>query len=260
MIRGMYSAASGMHSMQFNLDTISNNLANLNTTAYKKERADFEDLLYQTLRLAGSENGDGNRVPTGLQVGMGSRPVATQKIFTQGDYETTGNELDWAIEGRGFFRVLSNGQEFYTRDGSFKLDQDGFIVTSNGDRLQPEFSVPAGTTNINIDRYGLLSATDSVGNVLASVQMTTFDFANPAGLQSMGRNLYMQTEASGDPVEGNPGTDNFGTIAQGFLESSNVKAVEEMVDMIVTQRSYELNSKAVQTADDMLGTAVNLKR
>ncbi len=260
MMRALWSSASGMNSMQLNMDVISNNLANTNTLGFKRSRADFEDLLYQTVRMAGTENADGTQVPTGMQIGMGSRPTAVQKIFTQGDYENTGNELDWAIEGRGFFKVVSNGEELYTRAGAFKLDKDGYIVTSNGDRLQPEFAVPSGTTKITIDSYGLLVASDGSGTPLASTQLTIFDFANPAGLNSIGRNLYRPTQASGDPVEGNPGTEEFGTISQGFLEQSNVDVVKEMIDMIVTQRAYELNSKTVQTSDEMLGIASNLKR
>ncbi len=260
MMRALWASASGMNSMQLNMDVISNNLANTNTIGFKRSRADFEDLLYQTVRMAGTENADGTQVPTGMQIGMGSRPTAVQKIFTQGDYENTGNELDWAIEGRGFFKVVSNGEELYTRAGAFKLDKDGYIVTSNGDRLQPEFAVPSGTTKITIDSYGLLVASDGNGTPLASTQLTIFDFANPAGLNSIGRNLYRPTQASGDPVEGNPGTEEFGTISQGFLEQSNVDVVKEMIDMIVTQRAYELNSKSVQTSDEMLGIANNLKR
>lgn len=260
MFRGLWSAASGMNSMQFNMDVISNNLANTNTVGFKRSRADFEDLLYQTTRMPGTQNADGTQVPTGMQIGMGSRPAAVQKIFTQGDYESTGNDLDWAIEGRGFFKVVSNGEELYTRAGAFKLDKDGFVVTSNGDRLQPEFAVPINTTHITIDPYGLLVAADANGNALASAQLSIYDFANPAGLYSVGRNLFRPTNASGDPVEGAPGTENFGTIAQGFLEQSNVDVVKEMVSMIITQRAYEINSKSVQTADDMLGIAANLKR
>ena len=259
-MRALWTGASGMNSMQLNLDVISNNLANAKTTAYKRSRADFEDLIYQTVKMPGTENGDGTQMPTGMQVGLGSRPSAIQKIFTQGDYQSTGNNLDWAIEGRGFFKILVNGEELYTRAGAFKLDRDGYIVTSNGYRLQPEFAVPQGTINITIDSYGLITASDQAGNALAQSQLTITDFPNPAGLISIGRNLYRQSEASGDPIEGNPGTDSFGTIAQGFLEQSNVDVVQEMVDMIVTQRTYELNSKAVQTADDMLGIASNLKR
>jgi len=260
MLRGLWSAASGMNSMQLNLDVIANNLANTNTIGFKRSRADFEDLLYQTLRKAGTENADGTQVPTGMQVGMGSRPAAIQKIFTQGDFQNTGNELDWVIEGRGFFKVMSNGEEYYTRAGAFKLDKDGYIVTSNGDRLQPEFAVPENTVRISLDPYGSLVAAGASGEALASAQLTIYDFANPAGLSSEGRNLFSPTQASGDPIEGTPGTENFGTMAQGFIEQSNVDVVKEMVDMIVTQRAYELNSKTVQTADEMLGIASNLRR
>ncbi|MEF3168685.1 MAG: flagellar basal-body rod protein FlgG [Deltaproteobacteria bacterium] len=260
MLRGLWSAASGMNSMQLNLDVIANNLANTNTIGFKRSRADFEDLLYQTLRKAGTENADGTLVPTGMQVGMGSRPAAIQKIFTQGDFQNTGNELDWVIEGRGFFKVMSNGEEYYTRAGAFKLDRDGYIVTSNGDRLQPEFAVPENTVRISLDPYGSLVAAGPSGEALASAQLTIYDFPNPAGLSSEGRNLFSPTQASGDPIEGTPGTENFGTVAQGFIEQSNVDVVKEMVDMIVTQRAYELNSKTVQTADEMLGIASNLRR
>ena len=260
MIRSLWTGASGMNSMQFNMDVIANNLANANTSGYKRSRASFEDLIYQTTRLPGAQNADGTQLPTGMQVGMGSRPAAVQRIFTQGDYVSTGNELDLAIEGKGMFKILSNGQEYYTRDGSFKTDRDGYIVTSNGDRLQPEFAIPQGTTDITVDPYGLLTASDAEGNPLGQVQLTLYTFVNPAGLAAKGRNLFEQTEASGDPIEGNPGTDSIGTIAQGFLEMSNVDAVKEMVDMIVTQRTYELNSKTVQTSDEMMGIAANLKR
>ncbi len=260
MMRALWSGASGMNSMQLNLDVVANNLANVNTTGFKRSRADFEDLLYQIVRMPGTERADGTQVPTGMEIGMGSKPAAVEKIFTQGDYENTGNELDWAIEGKGFFKVVSNGEELYTRAGAFKLDRDGFIVTSEGDRLQPEFSVPQGTVKIDIDPYGLLVASDKDGNALAQVQLTIYNFPNPAGLSSIGRNLYRPTQASGDPIEGNPGTEDFGTIAQGFLEQSNVDVVKEMVTMITTQRAYEFNSKAVQTADDMLQVASNLKR
>ncbi len=260
MIRSLWTGASGMNSMQFNMDVIANNLANANTSGYKRSRASFEDLIYQTTRLPGAQNADGTQLPTGMQVGMGSRPAAVQRIFTQGDYVSTGNELDLAIEGKGMFKILSNGQEYYTRDGSFKTDRDGYIVTSNGDRLQPEFAIPQGTVDITVDPYGLLTASDAEGNPLGQVQLTLYTFVNPAGLAAKGRNLFEQTEASGDPIEGNPGSDSIGTIAQGFLEMSNVDAVKEMVDMIVTQRTYELNSKTVQTSDEMMGIAANLKR
>ncbi|MEW6426965.1 MAG: flagellar basal-body rod protein FlgG [Thermodesulfobacteriota bacterium] len=260
MIRALYSARTGMVGQQLQLDTISNNLANVNTTGFKKTRVQFEDLFYQTLRAAGVETTGGGQVPTGLQVGMGTRPVSTQKIFSQGEFVQTGNELDWAIEGRGFFRILRDGDEYYTRAGSFKLDSDGFVVTPNGDRLQPEFAVPAGTVSLEIDSGGLLTALDENNDVLGTVQVTLFDFINPAGLKAVGHNLFQVTEASGDPVEANPGVDGLGTIAQRFLETSNVDVAEEVVNMIITQRAFEVNSKAITTADTLLEIINNLQR
>ncbi|HED00368.1 MAG TPA: flagellar basal-body rod protein FlgG [Proteobacteria bacterium] len=260
MLRGMWTAASGMASQQLQLDVIANNLANVNTTGFKKSRADFQDLLYQTLRMAGATTATGGTVPTGIQIGMGCRPVAVQKLFTQGDYNQTKNELDWAIEGKGFFKILSNEEELYTRAGAFKLDRDGYVVTSDGDRLQPEFAVPTGTVTISIDSGGRLVAADAAGTELGSVQVVLYSFPNPAGLFSVGRNLLRPTEASGEAIQGNPGTEGFGTISQGFLEVSNVDVVSEMVSMIITQRAYEVNSKAIQTSDQMLELANNIKR
>ncbi len=260
MLRGLWSAATGMQAQQLKLDVVANNLANVNTSGFKKSRPDFEDLLYQELKLAGAQNAQGYTLPVGMEIGMGVRPVAVQKIFSQGDYEQTTNELDWAIEGRGFFKIISNGEELYTRAGAFKLDRDGYVVTPNGDRLQPEFAVPAGTVRIQLTSDGILSALDQNGNVLAQTQILIYDFPNPAGLYSIGRNLYRATVASGDPIEAVPGQDGLGTLAQGYLEKSNVDVVEEMVQMIITQRAYEVNSKAVQTADAMLELANNLKR
>ena len=252
MIRSLFTARTGMIGQQLQLDTISNNLANVNTTGFKKSRAQFEDLFYQTLREVGVETAAGGQVPTGIQVGMGVRPSAVQKIFTQGDFVQTDNELDWAIEGDGFFRIIREDEEFYTRAGAFKRDGDGFLVTSNGDRLQPEFSVPEGTVSVSIDSGGFLVAKDHNQETLASVQMTLANFINPAGLKSVGGNLYQATEASGDPVEANPGTEGLGTILQRYLENSNVDVTEEMVNLIITQRAFEANSKSIQTADRLL--------
>lgn len=260
MLRGLWTAASGMVSQQLQLDVIANNLANVNTTGFKKSRADFQDLLYQTIRMPGAVTSTGGTVPTGIQVGMGCRPVAVQKLFMQGDYNQTKNELDFAIEGKGFFKILSNEEELYTRSGAFKLDRDGYVCTSDGDRLQPEFAVPSGTVNVSIDSGGNLAASAVDGSELGSVQLVIYNFPNPAGLSSIGRNLLRPTESSGEAVQGNPGTESFGTIAQGFLEVSNVDVVEEMVSMIVTQRAYEINAKAIQTADNMLEQANNIKR
>jgi len=260
MIRSLYSARTGMNGQQMQLDTISNNLANVNTAGFKKSRVQFEDLFYQTIRAAGTETADGGQVPTGIQVGMGVRPTSVAKIFTQGDYSETGNDLDWAIEGRGFFQIMRNGQEYYTRAGSFSRDSEGYIVTGNGDRLQPEFAIPQGTTTLALDGSGNLQAIDNQQNVLASTQITLHDFVNPAGLKSVGENLFMETEASGAPTEANPGDDGLGSLSQRYIETSNVNVTEELVNMIITQRAYEVNSKAVQTSDRLLEIANGLIR
>jgi flagellar basal-body rod protein FlgG len=260
MMRSLWTATTGMVAMQMQIDTMSNNLANVNTVGFKKSRAEFEDLMYQTLAVAGTETTGGNRLPTGLQVGLGVRPTTVHKFFTQGDLQNTGNQLDIAIEGEGFFRVDVNGRELYTRAGSFKLNQDGTIVTANGYILQPEFAVPQETKNITITEGGHLACLDSSGEELAGVDIPLYTFINPAGMSAEGRNLYSTTEASGDAEELNPGDQNAGILVQGFLEMSNVELVDEMVGLIVGQRAYEANSKAITTADGMLQTAVNVKR
>ena len=260
MIRGLWSAATGMQGQQLRLDTIANNLANVNTPGFKKSRVDFEDLFYQKLKMAGAVTAEGNQIPVGMDIGLGVRPVAIHKVFTQGEYQQTNQELDWAIEGRGFFKVLVNGEELYTRAGNFKIDRDGYIVTADGARLQPEFVVPTGTVRIEVTPDGMISALDANGNILAQTQLLIYDFVNPAGLDPIGRNLYRATDAAGDPIEGNPGSQGLGTIAQGYLEMSNVDVVEEMVKMIITQRAYEANSKGILTADQMLEIVNNLKR
>ena len=260
MLRGMWSAASGMAAQQTNIDVISNNLANVNTTSFKKSRAEFQDLMYQTLNQGGSETPGGDQIPTGIQVGMGTETLGVQKMFMQGDFQQTKNELDVAIEGKGFFMVLSNDQERYTRAGNFKLDSEGNIVTANGDRLQPEMTVPEGTLSISISKYGQVTAfdVDGVGAVLGEIEL--YGFPNPAGLSSLGHNLYSATDASGEAIINAPGSEGTGTILQGFVEQSNVDVVEEMVSMIMAQRAYEINSKSIQTADSMLQAANNLKR
>ncbi|MEW5724667.1 MAG: flagellar basal-body rod protein FlgG [Thermodesulfobacteriota bacterium] len=260
MMRGLWTAATGMTAQQLNLDVIAHNLANVNTTGFKKSRAEFQDLLYQTTRHAGTETAAGVEVPVGIQVGMGTRPVAIQKMFTQGDYVRTGNQFDLAIEGEGFFRIIRNGEEYYTRDGAFKINSEGTIVTADGDPLDPEFTVPEGTIEVAIDSGGNITALDEGGNELATGRITLVRFVNPGGLYALGRNLFRPTGASGDPVEGNPGENGYGTIAQGYIENSNVDVVEEMVGMIIAQRAYEINSKAIQTSDEMLHIANNLKR
>jgi len=260
MMRSLWTAATGMVAQQLNIDVISNNLANVNTSGFKKSRAEFEDLMYQSMRIAGSPTEGGNTLPVGMQVGMGVRPTAVHKFFTQGDFQNTGNALDIAIEGDGFFQVMVGDQEMYTRSGAFKIGTDGRIETSNGYPLQPEFSVPAETYQISVSETGRLSALDNKGQEIGGVDIPVFTFINPAGLDARGRSLYMTTEASGDALENVPGDENAGTFAQGFLEMSNVEVVDEMVNMIVGQRAYEMNSKAIQTSDSMLQTATQLKR
>lgn len=260
MMRSLWTAATGMVAQQLNIDVISNNLANTNTSGFKKSRAEFEDLMYQTMRIAGSATDGDNRIPVGIQVGMGVRPTAVHKFFTQGDFQNTGNPLDMAIEGEGFFQVLVGDQLMYTRAGAFKLNQDGTLVTANGYPLQPEFTVPPEAKSIAISERGRITALDANGQEIAAGEIPLYSFVNPAGLEAKGRNLYTPTEASGEAIEGVPGEENLGTIAQGFLEMSNVEVVDEMVQMIVGQRAYEMNSKAIQTSDNMLQTAVQLKR
>lgn len=263
MIRSLWTAATGMKAQEMNISVISNNLANVNTTGFKKSRVDFQDLLYQTMREAGTPVASDNEVPTGIQAGHGVRTVSTLKLFTQGDYKETGNDLDIAIEGKGFFKILMpDGTYSYTRDGAFKLDSDGNMVTSDGfylaDRIQvTDDSITGISIGIDGNVKGILS--DQVAPVdLGQIKLQTF--VNPAGLKSIGRNLYVETSASGQANEGNPGQGKFGTLQQRYLEMSNVKMVEEMVNMIVAQRAYEVNSKAIKTSDEMLGISANLKR
>lgn len=260
MMRSLWTAATGMVAQQTNIDVISNNLANVNTTAFKKSRAEFEDLMYQTLSVAGTLNESGNRLPTGFQVGMGVRPVSVHKFFSQGSFKNTGNTLDIAIEGQGFFRLNQDGNDVYTRAGNFKLDNNGRIVNANGYPLQPEFTVPDTAVTVTITEKGRISALDSNGQELAAADIPTYNFVNPAGLKAMGRNIYVETDGSGAATQGTPGDNNFGTLAQGYLEMSNVEMVDEMVGLIIGQRAYEVNSKAMTTSDALLQTAINVKR
>ncbi|MBC8205488.1 flagellar basal-body rod protein FlgG [bacterium] len=262
MIRALFSAASGMYAQQLGIDVIANNLANVNTTGYKKSKAEFQDLIYQTLRAAGTSSFQGVMVPTELQVGHGVRPVAVQKSFSQGDALATERPLDVAIMGNGFFQIsLPDGTIAYTRDGSFKMSDEGTLVTSDGFTLEPQISLPEDTTSMSVAADGIVSilvvgSTDSqeVG------QIELAKFINPAGLKNIGQNLYQPTAASGDPLLGTPSAEGFGQLNQGYLEGSNVKVVEEMVNMIVAQRAYELNSKSIRTAEEMLQMANNIKR
>lgn len=262
MIRGLFTAATGMIGQQLNVDLIANNVANVNTTGFRKMRVDFEDLLYQTLRPAGATVATGARVPTGIQVGHGSRPIATRGIFTLGPLTNTGNSLDLAIQGDGFFRVLMpDGTTAYTRDGSFSLDDTGQIVTSNGFPLDPPVTIPMDTVEISIGFDGTLSViTAGEEDAQDQGQILLTRFINPAGLRREGLNLFRATTASGDPIDGTPGEQGLGSIAQGLLESSNVQVVEEVVNLIVAQRAFEINSTVIQTSDEMLQQAVNLKR
>jgi len=249
-----------MKGQETQLSVISNNLANVNTGGFKKSRVQFEDLIYKTERAVGAETVNGGQVPSGVQVGLGVKVTSVQKLFTQGDFTETGNDLDMAIQGDGFFHIVRDGDDYYTRAGNFTMDADGYIVNPNGDRLQPEFAIPTGTTDINIDSSGLLVAQDATGATLGSVQLTLSNFVNPGGLKSVGGNLYVETDASGAPKESNPGVDGTGTLAQRFIETSNVDITEELVNLIITQRAFETNSKAITTADQLLEIANNLKR
>ncbi len=260
MLRALYSSAAGMQSQQMNLDVIANNLANVNTTGYKKSKIEFQDLLYQTPRLAGSEQGGGNQLPTGLEIGHGARAVATAKIFTTGELTHTGEKMDVAVQGDGFFEVqMPDGGRAYTRDGAFKVASDGRITTNEGLVVQNGFQpLSPGTTSVNIASNGEVTAIGPSGPQNFRVQLTRF--ANPAGLESIGRNLYRETPASGTPETGNPAENGFGELQQGYLEMSNVKVVEEMVNMIIAQRAYEVNAKSVQAADEMMQLSNNLRR
>jgi len=252
--RALWVAKSGLDAQQTRMAVIANNLANVNTTGYKKSRAIFEDLIYQNVRQAGAQSTQNTELPTGLQLGTGVRTVATEKLHTQGNMQQTDNSLDVAVNGRGFFQILMpNGDINYTRDGSFKVDSTGQMVTSGGMLLEPNVTVPGDALNVSIGRDGTVSVTqpgsaDSVQ--IGQIQLA--DFINPAGLNPVGENLFTETVASGAPVVGTPGEDEFGAVFQGSLETSNVNVVEELVSMIETQRAYEMNSKAISTTDEML--------
>jgi len=262
MMRALWSAASGMVAQQLNVDTIANNLANVNTAGFKRQRVDFQDLMYQTTRVAGTPIAQGVELPTGIQVGLGARAAATTKIFTQGMFQHTENALDLVIEGDGFFQVTTpSGALAYTRAGTFKMDSKGNIVTSDGYQLEPAITLPANTTNINIGADGTVSVTVAGQTDPQTIgQITIARFANPAGLSNTGHSLYAPTAASGAAEVGTPGQDGRGGLAQGTLELSNVQVVEEMVNMITAQRAYEANSQAIKVADEMLQTANNTRR
>ena len=254
MIRSLWISKTGLEAQQTQMDVISNNLANVSTTGFKRSRAVFEDLLYQNLRQPGAQSSQQTQVPSGLQIGTGVRPVATERIHTQGNLQQTGNKLDVAIQGNGFFQILMpDGSTGYTRDGSFQVDSQGQIVTANGFVVQPAITIPANTTSISIGQDGVVSVTQA--GVAAPVQVGSMQlatFVNASGLESMGQNLYLESGSSGTPSTNVPGTNGTGTLSQGYVETSNVNVVEELVNMIQTQRAYEINSKAITTSDQML--------
>ncbi len=262
MQRSLFIAATGMEAQRLNIDVISNNLSNVNTTGFKKSRADFQELLYQGIKTAGASSAGGAELPSGIQVGLGVKPAAVQKMFQQGDFISTGNSLDLVIEGHGFYQIAKpDGEIAYTRAGSFKLDSEGRIVNSDGYALEPAITIPANTLQITIAPDGTVSALQAGSSTPVQVgQIELAQFINPGGLNAIGKNLFLPTGSSGEATTGNPGADGLGTINQGFLEMSNVNIVEEMVNMIISQRAYELNSKVVQSSDEMLAIANNIRR
>jgi flagellar basal-body rod protein FlgG len=263
MIRALYSAASGMNAQQLNVDNIANNLANANTAGYKMRRAQFQDLLYQSISQPGTSAGQQTTVPTGLQLGLGTRAASNEIIFSQGNSTETDNPLDVVIQGSGFFQVrLANGTTAYTRAGSFQLDKNGNLVTANGDALEPQITIPSNAQQITIATDGTVSYTlPNQTSAQTAGQIQLAGFQNPAGLNSIGQNMYLATDASGEPVVANPGgQEGMGTLLQGYQEQSNVSIVEEFINLIAAQRAYEANSKVVKAADDMYSQVNNLQR
>jgi flagellar basal-body rod protein FlgG len=254
MIRSLWISKTGLEAQQTQMDVIANNLANVSTTGFKRSRAVFEDLLYQTIRQPGAQSSQQTQNSSGLQIGTGVRPIAAERIQTQGNLQQSGNNLDVAIQGPGFFQIqMPDGTTAYTRDGSFQTDNQGRLVTSSGYPVQPAITIPAGTQSVTIGRDGTVSVMQSGSS--APVQLTPLQlatFINPAGLQSQGENLYVESGSSGAPTTSTPGTNGSGLINQGYVETSNVNVVEELVNMIQTQRAYEINSKAITTSDQML--------
>lgn len=262
MIRGLYTAATGMNAQQHQIDVTSNNIANVNTIGFKKDRAEFQDLMYESLNYTAGRTSETTLNPTGIDVGLGVRVSGIQKNFIQGDLKTTGNPLDMAIEGKGFFQItMPNGEIMYTRNGAFKLNEEGSLVNGSGYKLEPEIVIPNTFVDISISKDGIVTALDpATGNTEELGQITLVDFINPAGLSPLGDSLFQATTASGDPIEGIPTEDAFGGIRQSMIESSNVALVNEMVDLITAQRAYEANSKSISTTDDMLDIVNRLKR
>jgi flagellar basal-body rod protein FlgG len=264
-VQTLYTAATGMQALETKLDVIANNMANINTTGFKKDRANFEDLIYRINRLPGATDSDGNLTSTGIEIGLGSRVSSTQTNHTQGAFQTTGNPLDFAIEGRGFFKVVDPGGDFlYTRAGNFGINAVGQLVLGSANTgwvLDPAITIPDNAVDIVVTSDGQVQyrTTDSP-NLQTAGQISLSTFINPDGLLKMGDNLYKQTDASGNATEGNPGDPGIGVIAQGALESSNVEPVQELIDLITTQRAFELNSQVVQAGDQIMQIAANLRR
>lgn len=260
MIRSLWTGTTGMNGQQLNLDVIANNLANVSTTGFKKSRADFQDLMYQVLKVPGSQTSADTESPSGIQIGLGVRPAAVQKLFTQGDLIQTGNELDVAIEGAGFFQVeLPNGAIAFTRAGALKRDGDGRVTNSDGYPITPGLTIPDGSRQITISETGIVSAI--IGDDTESTEIGTLEtvtFTNNGGLVAIGKNLFRESNSSGTAQAGTPGDDGYGLLLQNFLEGSNVNIVEELTSMITTQRAYEINSKTIQTSDEMMQTTNNL--
>jgi flagellar basal-body rod protein FlgG len=262
MFRALWTSASGMTAQQTNLDVISHNMANVNTVGFKKMRATFQDLVYQTIREPGAPTSPTTRNPSGFQIGLGAYVSDTYGIFTQGNIFQTGNQLDIAIQGDGFFKVvLPDGTIAYTRTGQFRLDAEGRIVNSDGYPLDPEIAIPVDAISVGIGADGTVSVLRQGATAVEEVgRIELAKFVNPAGLRRIGNNLFIQTDASGEPVIDNPGNQGLGTLLQGYLESSNVNIVEEMVSLIIAQRAFEFNTKGIIAADEMLGQAANLRR
>ncbi len=262
--RALRTAASGMYAQQLNVEVISNNIANVNTTGYKKNKAEFQDLMYQEVvvnPLSSSTSGANDAAVNKIQIGNGVQPSSTSKIFAQGDVVQTQNQLDLAIHGEGFLQVLKpDGTYVYTRDGSLKVNSEGKLITAMGYKIDPEVTLDENTLAVTISRDGYIDVESTGGGTVSAGQLELVRFMNPAGLKALGDNLYGETEASGQPIVGTPGSEGFGELAQGFLEASNVDIVEEMVAMISAQRAYEMNSKTVKTVEEMMTMATNLKR
>jgi len=259
MIRSLWIAKTGLEAQQTQMDVVSNNLANVSTTGFKRARAVFEDLLYQTIRQPGAQSSEQTQLPSGLQLGTGVKPVATERIFTQGNLQQTGNAKDVAIQGNGFFQVqMPDGTTSYTRDGSFQLDSNGQLVTASGYPVQPAITIPPDAQTLTIARDGTVSVQQPGSSTVTVGTLQLATFVNPAGLQSLGENLYAESASSGTPSSNTPGSNGAGTLNQAYVETSNVNVVEEMVNMIQTQRAYEINSKAIQTSDQMLARLTQL--